>query len=146
MTTADVAVPSPPPRRRRRRRDPNVPRRQLRGVLVLFVLSMPIESLKFSWMPETLTFTKILGYVFIVLSLMQRRVVFRRPRPAVVFFGIYGLVIALFGVTRPAPGGASYLMQLIQWLTLLWAASNLLTGADLRRSTLFAFYVGFVSC
>jgi O-antigen ligase len=141
--TATATGPSPI-RRRRRRRDPNLPRRAIRVAFTLFILSMPIESAKFAGMPENLTFAKIFGYLFLLLALLQPRVVFRRPRVTVVCFWLYGLAAALLVAARPAPGAVSYLLQLLQWLTLLWAASNLLTHASVRRSALLALYGGCV--
>jgi O-antigen ligase len=146
VTTAipTPATGTPLHRRRLRRRDPNVPRPVIRAAFTLFILSMPIESAKFVGMPENLTFAKIFGYLFLLLALLQPRLVFRRPRATVVCFWLYGLAAALLVAARPVPGALSYLLQLVQWLTLLWAASNMLTHADIRRSALLALYVGCV--
>jgi O-antigen ligase len=144
MTTTTTPTPVRVVKRRRRRRDPNVPRPAIHAAFALFILSMPIESMKFAGMPENLTFAKIFGYVFLLLAMTQPRVVFRRPRPTVVWFWFYGLAAAMLVAVRPAPGALSYLLQLVQWLTLLWAASNLLTHANLRRSALLSLYLGCV--
>jgi len=105
---------------------------------------MPIESAKFAGMPDNLTLSKIVGYVFLLLALLQPRVVFRRPHAAVVCFWLYGLAVGLLIAARPDPAALSYLLQLAQWLTLLWAASNLLRYAEVRRSALLALYTGCV--
>ncbi|HEX2059494.1 MAG TPA: O-antigen ligase family protein [Thermoanaerobaculia bacterium] len=144
MTTAVTTAPLQRPRLARQRlQNAAVEVRPIiRTLFVLFVLSMPIETAKLPGMPPNLTFAKIFGYLFFLVALTQMRVTFRRPRFAVVLFWIYTAAITVLIVLRPAPGAIGVLLQTIQWMVLLWVASNLLAFRSVRSATLLALTIG----
>lgn len=113
-----------------------------RLTFALFVFWMPLEAAKLPGMPATLSFAKIFGYLFFIAALTQPRLVFRRPRTPVVLFGCYAAAVALLLAVQPAPGGLPYLLQLVQWLALLWAASNILAFRSIRGTTLLMITAG----
>lgn len=144
MTTVTAAAPVERPRLARQRLKAAAVevRPIVRTMFVLFVLSMPIETAKLPGMPANLTFAKIFGYLFFLVAITQVRVTFRRPRFAVVLFWLYTAAIAVLIVLRPAPGAVSYLLQNVQWMLLLWVASNLLAFRSVRSATLLALTIG----
>lgn len=117
----------------------------LRWTFLLFIVSMPIESARLAWMPDTLTFAKLFGYLFFVSAILQPGIAFRRPRAAVVWFVIYVAVVVFLSVVRPSAAATRYVLQLVQLVVLLWAASNLLRFSSMRRVALIAFVTGVMT-
>ena len=118
----------------------DVVRRPLRWAFALFVLSIPFESIDTGL--ERFTFSKMAGYLMLLVALIYPRVSFRRFPPAGWFFTLYILIVvcmvpfqraAYLDVIR------SSLFRLVQMLVLFWISYNLLRYQRMAVLMLGAF-------
>jgi O-antigen ligase len=136
--------PAPGPRPAERVRAPSglpQPALLVRLGFILFVASIPFETVHLGL--GTASLSRMLGWIFIVLALLQPAVCFRKPPAAFWWFAAF---LAVFLVNRrlqgtPYEGGARTLPQM---LVLLWVASNLLRYRGVFLSTLNMLVVSCV--
>jgi O-antigen ligase len=118
------------------------PSRLLRIIFVLFVFSVPFESLDALSTGHTFSLSRLLGLLLIAAAVSQMGASFRRPPVSFWLFGIYLLIALTIGLTEPSgywSGALAALETLLQLLVLFWIASNLLRHPPVARSTLAAF-------
>lgn len=118
----------------------------IRWSFYAFILSMPVEAVRFFGSDvTTFSLSKAFGYLFFGCLLLQVRTIFRRPPVAVYCF--CGYVASYAALLLLEPGGARSgsiirLIQIMQMIVLLWAATPLLARPDIRFRAVTAFVAG----
>lgn len=86
--------------------------------------------------------SRVLGYVFFALALLQPGMCFRKPPRALWWFALYLGLYVLTGLYQPAvywPDIASTAFRLAQFLVLLWVEYNLLQYDRVAKWVLWGF-------
>jgi O-antigen ligase len=106
-----------------------------------FVFSIPMEEITTS-MGFPISFSKLLGYVFMGGTLIQPRVCFRRPPAAFWWFFAYLCVTVLLAGLQPDADEEDVFRQVavaVQMTVLLWLGCNLLRYEQTVKGALIAF-------
>jgi O-antigen ligase len=115
---------------------------------VAFVSSMPFEAALLLGGEGLFSISRLLGYMFFGLALLQPRMCFRKPPRALWWFALYLGLYVLTGLYQPSiywPEISSTLFRLTQFLVLLWVAYNLLQHERVARWCLWGFGLACVA-
>src|SRR6266542_1362546 len=118
------------------------PSRLLIAAFVAFVASLPFEEGLVLGSEELVSVSRLLGYAFFVLALLQPRVCFRRPPGAIWWFAIYIVFYAVGGLFQPSPllpKIYATAFRFSQLCVVLWVGYNLLRHEQVARSCLWGF-------
>ena len=116
----------------------------VRWTFLLFVFTIPFESIDLSAIGAVSPLPKMAGLLFFSACLFYPKVCFRRPPQALWWFTGYVLICGLSGLLIPEKFIDQFItrqLTLIQLLILFWIVSNLLQDEKFMRSTLLAFSV-----
>ncbi|RMF84031.1 MAG: O-antigen ligase domain-containing protein [Nitrospinota bacterium] len=115
----------------------------IRYVYYAFVFSIPFEAVDASFLSMgrgQFTIAKMLGYLFIVGTLLQPRICYNFPPKAFWGFASYLYVYMILGLLQdPVFTGAilSRLFMLVQMLVLFWLSYNMMRHEQVSRGTLW---------
>ena len=108
-------------------------------VFYCFVFSIPFESVQTFFTSGSLSLSKLVGYVFILCSVLQPQLLFRRPpRPFYYFVG-YLCFLVVYASQLPQTyfrGIVAALVMLVQMIVLFWMSYNLLRFRPVRLNFL----------
>jgi len=130
-------------RRRSRAAPPPQPWLLVHLAFTGFVASIPFEGLTIG----VASLPRLFGWLFFALSLIQPDVCFRRPPPAVRFFGVFAAYFLLRAVLAGPVDRGTLIVRfalMMQLFVVLWAGSNLLRYRWLFLRTMKAFVVSAV--
>lgn len=114
----------------------------IRGALYLFVLAIPFEL---PHRPIPIEIPTVAGFLFLLSSLLQPSICYRRIPGAAVAFGAYLWVFVIAAVVigsaleRPLVWNMFFVIS--QLLLILWIASNVMTDARALRGALLALVI-----
>jgi O-antigen ligase len=103
-------------------------KRLIVAAFVVFVSSIPFEAVVVG-QEGRVSFSRLLGYLFFGLALLQPGLCFRKPPRALWWFALYLGFYVLNGLSQASgywPDIASTAVRLAQFIVLLWVAYNLL--------------------
>ncbi len=109
-----------------------------------FVFLIPFEALNIGIEIRNVTISKLMGFVFLGLALLQPRVCFKPPGSAFIFFSGYILIYALLGVVQEEQYERAIVTQLftiVQLLVLFWICKNLMVYENISRTALLTLGV-----
>lgn len=109
---------------------------------VAFVSSLPFEAALMLGGEGFFSISKLLGYVFFGLALLQPRLCFRKPPQALWWFVLYLGLYVLTGLYQPPTYWSEIsetAFRLTQFLVLMWAAYNLFQYDRVARWALWGF-------
>jgi O-antigen ligase len=119
----------------------------VRWSFLLFVFTIPFETMKAGFTSDSLSLTKAAGFLFFAACLAHPKRCFPRPPVAMWWFIGYIVIYTLSGLFIPEQFLGSFfggLLTRIQLIILLWVASSLLRDEKLARSALLAFSMALV--
>ena len=118
------------------------------AAFVVFVSSIPLESALLFGGEGFFSISRLLGYVFFGLALLQPRMCFRKPPRALWWFVIYLGLYVLTGLYQPSaywPEISSTAFRLTQFYVLLWVGYNLFQDERVTRWCLWSFALSCVA-
>jgi O-antigen ligase len=104
-----------------------------------FVMSIPLETVDIGVQGGVLSLSKIVGYLFILIALLQPSICFRKPEQAFWGFALYAAAYVALGALQPAdylPTIVAGTLRLAQMLILFWVSFNLLQHEGMIKGTL----------
>jgi len=116
----------------------------IRWTFLLFVFTIPFETIKLESIPGASTLARLAGLLFFGTCLLYPKVCFRRPSQALWWFAGYASVCALSGFFIPEQFVGQLIVELqtfVQLLVLCWLGSTLLQEEKLARHTLLIFSI-----
>ena len=116
----------------------------IRWTFLLFVFTIPFETITLESIPGASTLARLAGLLFFSFCFLYPKVCFRRPSQALWWFAGYASVSVLSGFFIPegSVGGLIADSQtLVQLLVLCWLGSTLLQEEKLARHTLLIFSI-----
>ena len=118
------------------------------AAFVAFVSSMPFEAALLMGQEGAFSISRIMGYGFFGLALLQPRMCFRKPPLALWWFAFYFGLYVLMGLYQPEVYWAEIsttAFRLAQFLLLLWVAYNLFQYEHVARWCLWGFGLACVA-
>lgn len=108
-----------------------------------FVFSLPFETLETVFtIPGSLSLPKVIGYAFILLSVLQPKLLFRRPPRPFYYLLAYLMIVGVYATQIDSyylPELRASVVMLIQMFVLFWMSYNLMRSEVIRRHVLYAF-------
>src|SRR5215216_4245999 len=114
----------------------------VRQTYYLFIFSIPIETLDIGIEGGWWSLSKIVGYGFLFVALLQPDVCFRTPPKVLRWFALYVVMYVTLGLLEPpdvTPSVVATLGRHVQMLLLFWISCNLLQDRDVIKGALLAF-------
>jgi O-antigen ligase len=128
------------------------PKRIIRYAYYAFVVSLPFEMADVEVAGGLLTLSKFLGYLFVILTLLQPSLCFKKPPKAVWYFVAYLVIcIAVFFLLQAQPGDEvlksflSTFFSRVQKLVLFWISYNLMREENVVKGTLLSLSISVVA-
>jgi len=114
----------------------------VRRSFLLFIATIPFETIVLPVLPGFLSPAKISGLLFFGCCLLYPKTCFSRPTPPVLWFSGYLTIFLVFGALIPAELRGSLrtpFLTLVQLVALFWLSSSLLQNSMLARRSLLTF-------
>ena len=130
------------------------PKRIILYAYYAFVFSLPFEMAEVEVAGGLLTLSKFLGYLFVILTLLQPSLCFKKPPKAVWYFAAYLVIFAIAGffLVQAQPGDQelpksllSTFFSRVQMLVLFWISYNLMREEIVVKGTLLSLSVSVVA-
>ena len=130
------------------------PKRIILYAYCAFVFSLPFEMAEVEVAGGLLTLSKFLGYLFVILTLLQPSLCFKKPPKAVWYFAAYLVIFAIAGffLVQAQPGDQelqklllSRFFSRVQMLVLFWISYNLMREEIVVKGTLLSLSVSVVA-
>jgi len=122
----------------------NNPRWIIRYAYYAFVFSIPFESAVIGIVPGHLTIARMIGYVFVLVALLQPSLCFRSPPKGFWYFVAYLYVFVALGFVQESEFlrlTFSRLLMLIEMLMLFWLSYNMMRYQHVSNATLMILAV-----
>jgi O-antigen ligase len=130
------------------------PKRIILYAYYAFVFSLPFEMAEVEVAGGLLTLSKFLGYLFLIFTLLQRSLCFKKPPKAVWYFAAYLVICTIAGLFLVhAQRGDDQLPNLllsrifsrVQMLVLFWISYNLMREEVVVKGTLLSLSASVVA-
>jgi O-antigen ligase len=116
----------------------------LRYAYYAFIVSLPFEAVDIGLDVASFSLSKLIGYVFLMATLLQPHLCFKLPPRAFWLFTIYLCMVVLRGILQESQYYSPIITQLLtqtQLLIFFWIAYNLMRYERIGTGTLWALTV-----
>ncbi len=128
--------------------EPCYPQLILRLAFYAFIFSLPYETLNIGITIKNFTVSKLVGFVFIGLTILQPRLCFKRPSLAFFYFSLYIYICVLFALLQESAFDGlviTNIFTLAQLMVLFWVSQNLMAHSGVAKGALLALSVSAIS-
>jgi O-antigen ligase len=112
----------------------------LRYAYYAFIFSIPIETLDIGIERGLFSLSKLTGFMFIAIALLQPQVCFKKPPRPFWYFLAYIVIYSFLAIAIPQPERViapviNFLVMLVMMLVLFWVSYNLLQDEGMIKGT-----------
>src|SRR5262249_31837882 len=122
----------------------NSPMWIIRCAYYAFIFSLPFETVDVGLDRSVVSLSKVIGYTFTMVTLLQPPLCFKFPPKAFWCFMIHLCVVALMGILQDPLFYSEIIIQIYtqtQLLILFWISYNLMRHEQIAKGTLWALAV-----